>query len=290
MTNRKTRSLATVFVLAGAFLAGCASTTTNVNTDALEAAVAARSAEDRARDSARHPVETLQFMRVEPGMTVAEGLPGSGWYTKILANYLGSEGTLYGVNYADRMWNMFSWAKPDWIAQRIASSDTFPEMVATLTDNGITARGFTFENVPQDVQGTVDRVLLIRALHNLNRFETKASTRSLALKGVHLMLKEDGLVGVVQHRAPETASNEGAQGTRGYLKQSGVITMFEEAGFELVASSEINANPKDQPAATDVVWRLPPSARGSEEGSPERAAVEAIGESDRMTLLFRKAK
>ena len=65
--------------------------------------------------------------------------------------------------------------------------------------------------------------------------------------------------------------------------------MFEEAGFELVAQSEINANPKDQPTTDDVVWRLPPSLRGSEENTEERAALVAIGESDRMTLLFRKA-
>lgn len=289
MAHLKTCFLSAAFVCASLLQTGCANTATNDNAAALDAAVAARSAEDRARDGARHPVETLQFLRVEPGMTVAEGLPGTGWYTKVLANYLGTEGTLYGVNYADRMWNMFSWAKPEWVAERLQGAAKFPGMVADLTDNGIQARGFTFEDIPEDVQGTVDRVLLIRALHNLNRFEAKASTRSMALKGVHLMLKDDGLVGVVQHRAPESASDEGAQGNRGYLKQSAVITMFEEAGFVLVASSDINANPKDQPAATDIVWRLPPSARGSEEGSPERAAVEAIGESDRMTLLFRKA-
>ena len=79
------------------------------------------------------------------------------------------------------------------------------------------------------------------------------------------MLKDDGLVGVVQHRAPESASDEWADGNRGYLKQSAVIAMFEEAGFQLVASSEINANPKDKPGADDIVWRLPPSLRGSKD-------------------------
>ena len=76
--------------------------------------------------------------------------------------------------------------------------------MATFTDNGIAAAGFTFETVPEEVNGTVDRVLLIRALHNLNRFEEKAGTRTNALASVHAMLKDDGLVGVVQHRAPAT--------------------------------------------------------------------------------------
>ena len=92
------------------------------------------------------------------------------------------------------------------------------------------------------------------------------------------------------HRAPETTSDEWADGNRGYLKQSAVIAMFQEAGLELVASSEVNANPKDQPGADDTVWRLPPSLRGSKEDPELQAAMLAIGESDRMTLLFRKAR
>lgn len=255
----------------------------------LASIIEARPAEDRARDADRHPAATLEFFRVEPGMTVAEGLPGRGWYTRILAPYLGGDGALYGVNYPDRMWSLFSWATPEITAQRIAATGRFPDMVAGFTDNGIQAMGFTFESVPAAVQGSVDRVLLIRALHNLNRFEAQAQTRTKALAAVRAMLADDGLVGVVQHRAPESASDEWADGSRGYLKQSDVIAMFAEAGFELVATSEINANPKDQPQADDIVWRLPPSLRGSEDDPEQAAAMRAIGESDRMTLLFRKA-
>ena len=87
---------------------------------------------------------------------------------------------------------------------------------------------------------------------------------------------------------PEDAPDEGADGSRGYLKQSQVIAMLEKAGFELVASSEINANPKDRPGPEDIVWRLPPSLNGSKDDPDKRAAMTAIGESDRMTLLFRK--
>lgn len=256
---------------------------------ALTAAVEARDASARSRDSARHPAQTLTFFQVEPGMTVAEALPGAGWYTKILANYLGGDGTLYGVNYTDSMYSMFGFATAEWIEERKADAGRFPAMVKQLTDNGIAARGFTFNTVPAEVLGTVDRVLLIRALHNLNNFEKSAGTRSQALAAVRSMLKDDGLVGVVQHRAPESASDEWADGSHGYLKQSAVIAMLEQAGFELMATSEINANPLDTPGADDVVWRLPPTLRTSKDDPELRAAMEAIGESDRMTLLFRKA-
>jgi predicted methyltransferase len=257
--------------------------------DTLAQVVASRSAEDKARDADRHPVETLSFFEVAPGMTVAEGLPGGGWYTRILANYLGANGTLYGVNYADRLWPLLDVATPEWVAARVAATNEFPAQVATYTTNGIKARGFTFESVPADVKGTADRVLLIRALHNLHRFEKEHATLSRALASVRDMLKDGGLVGVEQHRAPESATDAWADGSHGYLKQSAVIALFEKAGFELVATSEINANPKDKPAGSDSVWRLPPALRGSENDPARREAMLAIGESDRMTLLFRKA-
>ena len=257
-------------------------------TDTLNAVLASRSDEDKVRDDARQPLETLTFFQIKPGMTIAEALPGGGWYTRILANYLGQDGTLYGVNYPDSLWPMLSYASPEWIAERIAASQNFTAKVATFTDNGITAQGFTFDTVPPEVDGTVDRVLLIRALHNLNRFQQKAGTRSQALAATHAMLKQDGLVGVVQHRAPATASEEWADGNKGYLNEVAVIAMFAEAGFALVAQSEINANPMDQPSGEDSVWRLSPSLRGSNDDE-QREAMVAIGESDRMTLLFRKA-
>ncbi|MDZ7783539.1 MAG: methyltransferase [Halioglobus sp.] len=255
---------------------------------ALEEAIASRDADQRSRDRYRNPYETMAFFRVKPGMTVAEGLPGGGWYTRILADYLGADGTLYGVDYAHRMWPMFSWATDEWIAERKAAMANFPERVASFTDNGLEARGFTFESVPAEAEGTVDRVLLIRALHNLFRFEEEAGTLTAALEAIDLMLTDDGLIGVVQHRAPESVSDESARGHRGYLKQSAVIGRFESAGFELVETSEINANPKDDPGEEAIVWRLPPSLRGSEDDSERREKMLAIGESDRMTLLFRK--
>jgi predicted methyltransferase len=283
-------NLRTCLLAASLIVTGCTqATVAGDNSDTLAGVLASRSAEDRARDGARHPGQTLDFFQVKPGMTVAEGLPGGGWYTRILANYLGGDGVLYGVNYPDRLWPMLSFAKPEWIAGRIAATGKFPAEVKTFTDNGISARGFTFETVPPEVEGTVDRALLIRALHNLNRFEEQAGTRTRALAAVHSMLKDDGRVGVVQHRAPASASEEWAVGNAGYLTQAAVVVMFEKAGFELVAESEINANPLDQPAGEDVVWRLPPSLRGSEDNPEQREAMLAIGESDRMTLLFRKA-
>jgi predicted methyltransferase len=283
------RAFTSLFIAASLCLAAQVATA-DTDSVSLTQIIADRSEEDKSRDAARNPEQTLEFFQLEPGMTVAEALPGGGWYTKIIASYLGADGAVYGVNYADRMWPLFSFANEEFIAKRIASTGKFDSQVKGFTDNGVKARGFTFNTVPSELSRTIDRFLMIRALHNLNRFEAQAGTRSQALAAVRGLLKEDGLVGVVQHRAAKNSPDDWADGSSGYLKESAVIAMFADAGFELVAQSEINANGKDQAGPGDEVWRLPPSYQGSDDNPEQRATMAAVGESDRMTLLFRKAK
>ena len=123
------------------------------------------------------------------------------------------------------------------------------------------------------------------------RWLTYFQHRELAddeLKAARTMLKDDGMVGVVQHRAPEGASYDdyGAR-QRGYMRKQDVVAIFAAGGFELAGESEINANPNDPANWEGGVWTLPPVLRY---GDQDRAKYEAIGESDRMTLLFRKAQ
>jgi len=268
--------------------AAMAGSEVKIDKKSLVQVVKSRSDKDRARDDSRNPIETLSFFKVAPGMVVAEALPGGGWYSNILASYLGPEGSLYALNYNDDMWPMFGFFEQKFIDERIASTKKFPSLVEGFTNNGINSDGFTFNSVPSSLDETVDRVLFIRALHNLSRFEKDANTLSQALKTTHRMLKKDGYVGVVQHQISESSSDASADGGRGYMKMSAVKKAFEDAGFEFVASSNINNNPKDKPSEKDIVWRLPPTYIGADNDS-KKQQVDAIGESNRMTLLFKKA-
>ena len=130
----------------------------------------------------------------------------------------------------------------------------------------------------------------MRAMHNVSRFEDAGGYMTQAVSDAYRMLKPGGVVGVVQHRAPEGEPDEWAMGSNGYVKESRVIDAFEAGGFELLKTSEINANPKDVPRAEndDAVWRLPPTLGTSRDNPDLKAEMEAIGESDRMTLVFRK--
>lgn len=283
-------ALGTTLLLAT--LAACSNTQTDNRAEQvaaeekLTAVLDARSDELKARDGSRHPRETIEFFGLTPGMSIAEVLPGGGWYTQILAPYVGAEGAIYGINYADTMWPMFGFFSEEVIAGRIASVGEFGNTVSAYAGaENVPAQGFAFGAISPELNGTLDAVVMIRALHNLNRFEEKAGTRTSALKEVNALLKPGGIVGVVQHRAPADADEAWANGSNGYLKQAEVVAMFELAGFELVASSEINANPKDKPVVGDSVWRLPPSLRTADEN---KAANQAIGETDRMTLKFKK--
>ena len=254
------------------------------NGASLDSVIAGRSDADRARDQYRHPIQTLSLFEVEPGMTVVETLPGRGWYTRILVPYIGAGGRFFGANYEIGIFQrMFG---DRWESRRAGIESwpqTFPAKAASYSDSSPETGAFTIGQAPTELIGTVDRILFIRSLHHLNRFDRsildKAAAEAFAL------LKPDGIVGVVQHRAPELNDEEWANGSQGYLKQTRVIEAFKGAGFDLAATSEINANPKDMPTESDRVWRLPPSLRAEGEA---REANLAIGESDRMTLKFVK--
>ncbi|NBC88988.1 MAG: hypothetical protein GVX90_05800 [Alphaproteobacteria bacterium] len=230
---------------------------------------------DRARDQYRNPVETLEFFGVEPDMTVAEFGPGGGWYTRVLAPYIIPAGKYVAFNTPAR--------QPEegegWAA-------AFTEQVSEgmgVAPSKINA--FEVGDMPENMAGTADRVLIFRSMHGLNAGNMADSV----LKTARMLLKDDGMVGVVQHRAPEGASYDdyGAR-QRGYMREKDVVNIFEANGFELVDKAEINANPEDPANWPRGVWTLPPTLATGEE-DPKRSEYLAIGESDRMTLLFKKA-
>jgi len=246
----------------------------------------------QARYDDRHPQATLEFFGVEPGMTVVEALPGGGWYTRILLPYLGAEGRLIGANYALEMWPLFSFGTEAFMVEMRRWPEQFAAQAEQwCSDDCSAVDTFWLGSLPEDMAGTADVVMFVRALHNLARFNDEHGYLDAALADAFAVLKSGGTFGVVQHWAREDMPDDWADGNNGYLKRDFVIASAEAAGFEFVAESEVNSNPNDQPGAEDEVWRLPPSLRVPEDAeNPEALRVEykAIGESHRMTLKFRK--
>ncbi|MEL7446671.1 MAG: hypothetical protein AAGK02_12825 [Pseudomonadota bacterium] len=283
----KTLALAPLAALAGLAAVGTAAPVIaddHASAPSLEEVLAHdRRDDDRARDQYRRPAETLAFFQIEPTMTVAEYGPGGGWYTRVLAPYLMPAGNYIAFNqdsdgreYRNR-------------AQEARSKGWTERFKAGIAEGmGVEADAviaFETDEMPEELAGTVDRVVIFRSMHGLN-IGNRADD---VLKAARMMLKDDGMVGVVQHRAPNGASYDdyGAR-QRGYMRKADVVAIFEANGFELAAESEINANPNDPANWERGVWTLPPVLATGED-DPDRTRYLEIGESDRMTLLFKKA-
>lgn len=234
---------------------------------------------DRPRDQYRRPAETLAFFQVAPDMKVGEYAPGGEWYSRVLGLYLGPKGKLVGL-YFDPTSGAFNEANQKGIRDGAAK---YPADIAGYT--GMPADRFaayTLDAVPAAEKGTFDRILVMRILHNLMRW----NIADREIKAMRDLLKPGGMVGIEQHRAKPGAPYSYTDGSKGYLREKDVIAFMEMHGFEFVGSSKANANPKDPANWPDGVWTLPPSLRGAKDADKPR--LQAIGETDRMTLLFRK--
>ena len=237
---------------------------------------------DLARDAFRNPGATLEFFEVEPGHAVVEALPGGGWYTRILAPYVAEDGQYMAINYSMAVYeDLFADMNDETRARLEGWETTFPTLVESF--GGEASGAYRFGELPEAAAGQADRVLYIRALHNMAR----TGRLAVAAEDAFTLLAPGGMVGVVQHRAPADETDERADGSRGYLREADVIAAFEAAGFELAGSSEINANPNDAADYDNGVWMLPPTNGGDSEGE-DVPPLQSVGESDRMTLKFRK--
>jgi predicted methyltransferase len=222
-----------------------------------------RTAEDRARDVYRHPAETLAFFGITPDQDVIELSPSGGWYTRILAPLLREHGSLTAAIPDGRYGEMF---------RELQTND--PALYGAVR----LARLAPAEHAELGEPESADLVLTFRNTHGwISHGEDRA-----VYDAVFRVLRPGGIFGVVQHRDAEGATLDAS---RGYVPEAYVIQVAQEAGFELVERSEINANPRDTRDYENGVWALPPSLRG---GDVDRDRFVAIGESDRMTLKFRK--
>lgn len=265
---------------------GGTDTSTEVVQDIVEAPAAvtladviahSRRAEEAARDQFRNPKKTLEFFEVGPGQRVAEIWPG--WYTNAIAPYLAAnDGTYVAV--------LFPMGVSDRLDARVTG---YKEKYSdTEVYGNIEYGAFMKDNGPILPAESVDTILTFRNIHNW----MGGGYADQAMEEFYAALKPGGILGIVEHRLPESAVQD-PNGRTGYVQESYMKDMAKRAGFEFVASSEVNANPKDTADHPMGVWTLPPRSRLPEEGSEQAVDFNAelyknIGESDRATLKFRK--
>jgi len=233
-----------------------------------------RSAEHIARDIYRHPEKTLEFFDLQPNMAVVEIWPGGqAWYTEILAPYLKGHGKLYAAHFDENSAFPYFVKSLAQFKQKIsANPEAYGKVITTTLD--------TSGQLKIAPDNSADRILTFRNVHNW----MKSGQAENVFKTMYQALKPGGILGVVEHRNPANIKQD-LTASSGYVTEAHVIQLASQAGFKLVAKSEINANPKDTHTHPYGVWSLPPSLRG---GETNKANFIAIGESNRMTLKFIK--
>jgi predicted methyltransferase len=221
----------------------------------------------QARDRYRHPAQVLRFFGLKPDMSVIEIWPSGGWWTEILAPYLRAHGKYYAAleqSSEDARFDGKLAAAPQYYNRVIVTRAAPPDH---------------WRIAPP---GSADLVLTFRNVHNW----LAGGYAKAMFAAMFRALKPGGVLGLEEHRAaPGTTRADWVK--TGYVSQDFVIELAREAGFRLVAKSEIGANPKDSKNYPQGVWTLPPTLAL---GQKDRAKYLAIGESDRMTLKFVKPR
>ena len=235
-----------------------------------------RSAANTERNGYRHPVETLQFFGIQPDSAVLEVWPGGGWYTEILAPYLKESGHYTAAHFSSKQDVPFFQNTRKTYLQKLGNR---PDLYQNVVISSLYPPA---GDITPAADSSQDFVLTFRNVHNWS----KGGFDQAMFNVFYKVLKPGGILGVVEHRA-KPGTDFDTMIKSGYMTEDYVVGLAKNAGFELLARSEINANPKDTTSHPNGVWSLPPTLRG---GDTDQATFLGIGESDRMTLKFVKAE
>lgn len=237
---------------------------------------------DMGRDKYRHPIELLTFFEVEPNSTVIDMWPGAGYMTEICAPYLA-----HGKGqYIAALFELPAGAS----GAAASLEDTYRKHFASDKSlyGDIHYTEFGADSGKLADPDSIDVVMMLLVIQDW----MSAGIAEKAFSDAFAALKAGGILGVEQHRA-DIGNVQDPAATNGYVQEPFVKQLAAEAGFQFIASSEMNANPKDDKDHPFGVWTLPPQRLTAPRGQPpnpqfDGTLYESIGESDRMTLKFRK--
>jgi predicted methyltransferase len=187
-----------------------------------------RSEADRGRDSARQPAEVVVFVGIEPGMTIVDLMAAGGWYTEVLSIAAGPDGTVYAQN--PPMMLEFRDGANDKALSRRLSDDRLGNVVrrdGALAETGIET-------------GSVD--IAFTALNFHDTYNYGGEEAAIAqLNAIFAILKPGGVLGLVDHNGDPDKNNVKLH----RMPKQVAVDLAEQAGFVLVAESDVLAHPED---------------------------------------------
>ena len=182
---------------------------------------------DAVKDDGRKPVEVMQFMGVEEGMTVLEVMAGAGYNAEILSAAVGPNGIVYAQN-------------PHFIL-RLANGERNVAMMKRLYNDRLPNVKYIivdFEDIP--FGEIFDRAFWGMNLHDIYNREGEAGTIQFLIY-IRQILKPGGLLAVSDHVGE--AGNDNAELHR--IEPAIMKDMLQKAGFIIDATSDVLGNPKD---------------------------------------------
>jgi predicted methyltransferase len=195
-------------------------------TTRLTAALASpeRSTENKARDEARKPVESIQFFGIKTGDTVIEMIAAGGWFTEVLSAAVGAQGKVYASNPPGLVDANAELA----LHKRLGNVEAVNTALSETT-----------------IDGTADAALLALNLHDIyNGFNGQAGGEAATvafLKAIYAELRPGGVLGVIDHVGVAGQGNEKLHRMPTQLARD----LLMKAGFTIEAESPLLANPAD---------------------------------------------
>ncbi len=190
-----------------------------------------RPANERGRDANRKPAEILKLLGVESGMRIADLSSGGGYYTALLSKAVGKNGAVIAHNtpyVVNKFTDSFKAGGP-W-ETRLSSASwkvNVTKMISDLDD---------FKPAQP-----VDAALMVMFYHDTVWQKTD---RSKMNEDIFNAIKPGGHYLIIDHSAE---AGSGGRDTSSFhrIDKKMVIKELTDAGFKLVADSDILSNPED---------------------------------------------
>ena len=218
-------------------LSACATTSTGLSagdTAALAAAVAASDRPEDARklDESRKPAEVLAFLGLKPGMDAADLLTGEGYWAEIMGHVVGENGKVIG--YQPEQFYTEDQAKAAWAALEGRAP-------------AVTMSTYPFDAFAPPAN-SLDFALINLSYHDIywesERFKIPFTDPDAYVRALFAGMRPGGIVGVIDHVGHGTDTR--ALVDKAHRIDPAVVRAdFERAGFKLVATSDVLANPED---------------------------------------------